>query len=141
MTPTFSVEDAEEEFDLVHQGGVLGGVVEDETILMASIEVGRTLVRTVVVDVQVVPDHVDGPLGYERAIRAMKRLMSASFRVGPHCSMTRPLLISNEQKRDWVPWRVYSNSRRPSGPDWRGGPGIAAPGLASGLLVDGNGAS
>ncbi len=63
MTQTFSLEDAEEELDLVDPGGVLGGVVEDETVSMASIEVGPAHVRTVVMDVQVIPDPVDGSPG------------------------------------------------------------------------------
>ncbi len=55
MTQTFSLEDAEEELDLVHPRGVLGGVVKDEAVSMASIEVGPASLGTVVMDVQVVP--------------------------------------------------------------------------------------
>jgi hypothetical protein len=45
MTPAFSLEDAEEELDLVHPGRVLGSVVEDKTVSMTSIEMGPALLR------------------------------------------------------------------------------------------------
>ena len=60
---TFSLEDAEEKLDLVDPGGVLGGVVEDEAIAVPSIEADPALLSPVVVNVQVIPDDMDGLVG------------------------------------------------------------------------------
>jgi hypothetical protein len=49
----------EEQLDLVEPGGVQGRVVEVETRAVARVEAGPAFVRTIVVNVEIVPDDVD----------------------------------------------------------------------------------
>src|SRR5919198_3397948 len=60
MTQAQPLDDAEEEFDLVNPGAVLGSVMEYESLIVPLIELGPTAIRPVVMNVEVVPDDVDG---------------------------------------------------------------------------------
>jgi len=63
MSQALTVHDAEEQLHLVDPRRVLGRVVEDKALIIAAVELQPALRWTVEVDVEVVPDDVNGSLG------------------------------------------------------------------------------
>jgi len=137
VAQALTLQEAEPQLHLVHPGGMLGRVVEDEALAVAGVERTPPPLLTIEVNVQVIPDDMDGPgrVAHRELLHERHQIGRRPRRSARAHDLAPVHLKGAEQRLRAVPG-VFELP--PPGPA-RGGRAIRKaplPGLHAGLFVD-----